>query len=69
MGAPRDDGFDYDFDIPTPTKSSNIEASSRNMRAGVNIKKLTKKFGSKTAVNQLSLEMYDGQITTLLGKF
>jgi ABC-type multidrug transport system ATPase subunit len=47
----------------------NIEVSSRDMKAGVNIKKLTKKFGSKTAVNQLSLDMYDGQITALLGKY
>ncbi|XP_067952133.1 phospholipid-transporting ATPase ABCA3-like [Watersipora subatra] len=48
--------------------SDYFEEEPRNLDAGIEIRNLTKKFGSKkVAVNNLSLNMYDGQITALLG--
>ncbi|OXA56781.1 ATP-binding cassette sub-family A member 3 [Folsomia candida] len=63
------DGFDFDFDTPQSINNNgtNIEPSSRNLKAGIQIKNLTKIFGRKTAVNKLNLEIYEGQITALLG--
>ena len=37
------------------------------MKAAIEIKNVTKKFGSKTAVNDLSLEIYEGELFGLLG--
>ncbi|KAG7367344.1 ABC transporter, ATP-binding protein [Nitzschia inconspicua] len=34
---------------------------------GIEIRKLTKTFGDKTAVNQLSMNIFSNQITALLG--
>ncbi|XP_070574888.1 phospholipid-transporting ATPase ABCA3-like [Ptychodera flava] len=49
----------------------NHEAEPSNLSAGVSIKKLTKVYkssvGNKVAVDDLSLNMYEGQITSLLG--
>ncbi|MBR5230090.1 MAG: ATP-binding cassette domain-containing protein, partial [Firmicutes bacterium] len=37
------------------------------MKAAIEIKNVTKKFGSKTAVNDLSLDIYEGELFGLLG--
>jgi ATP-binding cassette, subfamily A (ABC1), member 3 len=44
-----------------------FEADPNNLEVGIKIDELTKVFGNSTAVNQLSLNMYKGQITVLLG--
>lgn len=66
-GSPRDE-FDFDFGTSTPTKNYNVESASRNLVPGIQIKNLTKRFGKKMAVNNFSLDIYEGQITALLGK-
>lgn len=38
-----------------------------NLNAGIEIKNLHKKFGKQAAVNGLSIDIYEGQITALLG--
>ncbi|KAF5274074.1 hypothetical protein FQR65_LT04472 [Abscondita terminalis] len=45
---------------------SKIE-SAPNLNAGIQIKKLHKVFGNQSAVNGLSIDIYEGQITALLG--
>eukprot|EP00057_Strongylocentrotus_purpuratus_P033371 XP_791165.4 PREDICTED: ATP-binding cassette sub-family A member 3 [Strongylocentrotus purpuratus] len=50
--------------------SSNHDFMERDpvgIKAVVQIKKLSKTFGKKVAVNDLSISMYEGQITALLG--
>jgi len=45
-----------------------MEAEPYHLRAGVQLKNLRKTFGKKkVAVNGLSLNLYEGQITVLLG--
>lgn len=39
----------------------------KNLDIGIDVKHLYKKFGNKMAVNGLSLDIYKGQITVLLG--
>lgn len=51
---------------------ANIDARSfekepTNLHAGIKIKNLRKTFGTKTAVRDMSLNMYEDQITVLLG--
>ncbi len=38
-----------------------------NIPIGITVQNLTKRFKEKTAVNDLSLNFYEGQITALLG--
>ena len=38
-----------------------------NLKAGIQIKNLSKVFGTKTAVNKISFNIYENQITALLG--
>ncbi|PSN49124.1 ATP-binding cassette sub-family A member 3 [Blattella germanica] len=45
----------------------NFEDEPENVPIGINIKHLSKKFGSHEAVKDLNLRVYDGQITVLLG--
>lgn len=48
---------------------TNFESEPTNRQIGIKIQNLTKKFTSdKAAVNQLNLNIYNGQITTLLGQ-
>lgn len=43
------------------------EEEPANLKAGIRISNLSKSFGSKTAVNKLNLNIYEDQITVLLG--
>ena len=46
---------------------SNALKEQENQGMGVHIRGLTKKFGEKTAVDDLALSMYEGQVFALLG--
>ena len=43
------------------------EPPEANAKAGIKIQGLTKRFRNKVAVNNLSFDMYENQITSLLG--
>lgn len=45
-----------------------FEDEPTGLNAGIRIDKMRKTFGSKVAVNNLSLNMFEGQITVLLGE-
>uniref|UniRef100_A0A8W4FGX7 ATP binding cassette subfamily A member 16 n=1 Tax=Sus scrofa TaxID=9823 RepID=A0A8W4FGX7_PIG len=47
---------------------SYFEAEPTSLVAGIRIKHLYKKFGDKVAINDMSLNLYKGQITILLGQ-
>lgn len=49
------------------TSKGDFEQDPQNMKAGIKIKSMSKRFGKSTVVNQLSLNMYEDQITVLLG--
>ncbi|VEN56470.1 unnamed protein product, partial [Callosobruchus maculatus] len=49
------------------TKSGFVESEPKDLKVGVQIRSLTKIFGSTTAVHELSLNIYENQITVLLG--
>lgn len=48
--------------------SNNFESEPMNRQAGIEIRNLSKAFGSKTVVDNLSMNMFEEQITVLLGK-
>lgn len=48
--------------------NTEYEHEAKNARAGIEICNISKKFGAKTAVNNLSLNLLESQITVLLGK-
>nr|XP_048316464.1 phospholipid-transporting ATPase ABCA3-like isoform X1 [Myodes glareolus] len=50
-----------------PIKHDCFEAEPTNLVAGIQIKCLHKEFRNKPAVNNLSLNVYEGQVTVLLG--
>ncbi|KAM5329747.1 phospholipid-transporting ATPase ABCA3-like [Glossophaga mutica] len=50
------------------TQNKYYEAESTSLVAGIQIKHLRKEFGDKVAVNDISLNLYKGQITILLGE-
>lgn len=45
--------------------NENIEHS--NLSTGINIRKLNKNYGVTNAVNDLNMDLYEGEITVLLG--
>lgn len=45
----------------------NFEQEPSDLKVGIHISNLTKKFDHKVAVNQLNMNMYENQITVLLG--
>lgn len=47
--------------------NSDIEEEPENLKIGIKINNLSKKYGNKYAVNKLSLNMFENQITVLLG--
>lgn len=47
--------------------NQDLEKDPSNLKVGIEIVNLTKKFGKSTVVNQFSLNMYQDQITVLLG--
>jgi ATP-binding cassette subfamily A (ABC1) protein 12 len=46
---------------------SNIEPEPKDLQVGVALHGVTKIYGSKTAVENLNLNFYEGHITSLLG--
>mmetsp|Transcript_15759 Transcript_15759/g.36132 ORF Transcript_15759/g.36132 Transcript_15759/m.36132 type:complete len:762 (-) Transcript_15759:2199-4484(-) len=60
------DDVEYDADVPVEPVGENLQRQSHEGKS-IEIRKLVKSFGDKTAVNELSLSMYSGQITALLG--
>ncbi|KAM3964373.1 phospholipid-transporting ATPase ABCA3 [Aphomia sociella] len=56
-----------DFDDTTSNQEITMERDPADLAVGVKIKNLTKIFGPNIAVNNLSLNIYDDQITVLLG--
>lgn len=60
---PYKDVKDYDDDY----NKVNYEREPTDLNIGIKIKKLRKSFGSKTAVKDISVNMYEDQITVLLG--
>lgn len=65
-GQPKYVGVE-DFSDENSIDSQSIEKEPTNLRAGIKIKALRKTFGRKTAVRDISLNMYEDQITVLLG--
>uniref|UniRef100_T1IS52 Uncharacterized protein n=1 Tax=Strigamia maritima TaxID=126957 RepID=T1IS52_STRMM len=51
----------------TSTISMHFEAEPVSLPAGIQLRHLTKVFGKKVVVNSITLNMYQGQITVLLG--
>ncbi|KAK7101563.1 hypothetical protein V1264_019927 [Littorina saxatilis] len=50
------------------TDDEHFESEPQGLKAGISVDKLRKEFGkNKVAVNNVSLKMYEGQITVLLG--
>lgn len=56
-----------DVNEPPKLSSGDYENDPQNMKVGIEIVDLTKKFGKSTVVNKFSLNMYEDQITVLLG--
>ncbi|XP_038957108.1 phospholipid-transporting ATPase ABCA3-like isoform X2 [Rattus norvegicus] len=50
-----------------PVVHNCYEAEPSNLEAGIQIKHLHKEFKTKPAINNLSLNIYEGQVTVLLG--
>ncbi|CAO1386925.1 unnamed protein product [Diamesa serratosioi] len=51
----------------TNETNKNFEEEPKQLKAGLKIKNLTKQFDKKTVVNNLNLNMFEDQITVLLG--
>jgi ATP-binding cassette subfamily A (ABC1) protein 3 len=47
--------------------TSNFEEEPTHLKLGIQVNNLSKQFGTKIAVNNLNLNMYEDQITVLLG--
>jgi len=64
---PRDDSeISYPVDVPVePVSSALMDQGTQGK--GIEIRKMTKVFGKKTAVDDLNVNFYSGQITALLG--
>nr|QNH67915.1 ATP-binding cassette transporter subfamily A member 1-like protein X3 [Brachionus plicatilis] len=59
--------FNKDGSIKDNSKYKYIENEPTKIPVGISIKKLTRKFKEKVVVNNLSLNFFEGQITSLLG--
>ncbi|XP_078054223.1 phospholipid-transporting ATPase ABCA1-like [Mustelus asterias] len=57
------------FEVPdnSSTNKVHLEKEPTHLKLGVSIQKLVKVYGKKVAVNGLSLNFYEGQITSFLG--
>lgn len=65
----RDDAendIEYDTDVPVEPVGDNLRKQASEGRS-IEIRGLQKNFGEKVAVNNISMSMYSGQITCLLG--
>ena len=58
--------IEYPADVPVEPVSSGLNEQGAQGK-GIEIRKLTKIFGEKTAVDNLQMNLYSGQITALLG--
>lgn len=58
--------MEYPDDVPVEPVSSALNEQGEQNK-GIEIRNLTKTFGEKTAVNNLQMNLYSGQITALLG--
>ncbi|VEN57671.1 unnamed protein product [Callosobruchus maculatus] len=65
---PKRDTESNDIRDNKRVRSGFLEAEPKGLKAGVQIKGLTKVYGSTTAVDGLSLNLYENQITVLLGR-
>ncbi|RZC40676.1 ATP-binding cassette sub-family A member 3-like, partial [Asbolus verrucosus] len=65
-GHPKYVGVEDFANIPT-NEGEYFEKDPENLTAGIQIRNLRKVFGNKAAVRNLSLNMYNDQITVLLG--
>mmetsp|Transcript_43481 Transcript_43481/g.48976 ORF Transcript_43481/g.48976 Transcript_43481/m.48976 type:complete len:2055 (-) Transcript_43481:245-6409(-) len=64
---PRDDTeMEYPPDILVEPVSTALKEQG-SLGKGIEVRNLTKVFGEKTAVNELKMNLYSGQITALLG--
>lgn len=64
-GNPKYVHVDTSDDISTP--NTKFFENPQNLNPGIQIRNLRKCFGKRTAVNNLTLNIYDNQITVLLG--
>ncbi|XP_066260323.1 phospholipid-transporting ATPase ABCA3-like [Euwallacea similis] len=55
------------YDIPKENQGEFFENEPEHLNPGIKVKNLKKVFGKKTAVNGLSMNIYEDQITVLLG--
>jgi len=62
----HDHDAEYDEDVPVEPVGESLKRQAEEGKS-IEIRKLVKSFGEKLAVNELSLSMYSGQITALLG--
>ncbi|XP_066151152.1 phospholipid-transporting ATPase ABCA3-like [Euwallacea fornicatus] len=58
---------DEKYDAPTENLGEFFENEPQQLNLGIKVKNLKKVFGKKTAVNGLSMNIYEDQITVLLG--
>eukprot|EP00522_Entomoneis_paludosa_P003197 CAMPEP_0172465378 /NCGR_PEP_ID=MMETSP1065-20121228/53328_1 /TAXON_ID=265537 /ORGANISM="Amphiprora paludosa, Strain CCMP125" /LENGTH=1924 /DNA_ID=CAMNT_0013221897 /DNA_START=90 /DNA_END=5865 /DNA_ORIENTATION=+ len=65
-GSGASSDIEYDADVPVEPVSDNLKRQSEEGKC-IDVRNLQKNFGDKVAVNDLSLSMYSGQITALLG--
>ncbi|RZB38621.1 ATP-binding cassette sub-family A member 3-like, partial [Asbolus verrucosus] len=56
-----------DYGIISDNKGEYFEQFTENLPTGIQLKNLSKTFGSNKAVKKLTLDMYEGHITVLLG--
>jgi len=61
-----DSDAQYDDDFPVEPVGENLRRQAKQGKS-IEIRNLQKTFGDKVAVNNLSISMYSGQITALLG--
>ncbi|KAH1004271.1 hypothetical protein HUJ04_004050 [Dendroctonus ponderosae] len=66
-GQPRHSGVESFEEAAVKNEAEFFETDPQNLSAGIKIRKLRKVFGTKAAVRNLSLNMYQDQITVLLG--
>ncbi|UXI18727.1 anaphase-promoting complex [Sarcoptes scabiei] len=69
-GGYDDDGYDnpaYEDSEPEENKAKYFEAEPKKLRVGIQANELRKEFAVKVAVKNVTLNVYHGQITVLLG--
>lgn len=67
FGNPIENNFEDGIDDRSTYDLEHFEADPKNQHAGVIVKNLKKMYGGKAAVKGITFNMFDGQITVLLG--